>query len=437
MDSLLLYLSLPLDYFVEGQEWLQRLDPDQFVRVFWAVLFIEIPRYLFTNLYVFVLYFRDRLADVPPSELPPDMPLVSVIVPALNEEETIAYTIKSILEQDYANTEVVVVDDASRDKTAAICRELAARIPKLKFYSLQERQGKSAALNFGLKASRGKFVVFMDSDSTLDRDVISRIISYFKDERVGGVSGNLGVRNWHVNVLTRLQAMEYLIGITVGRRFKATADILSIVTGALGAFRRSDLDRVGVLEPGPGNDSDLTIRIRKLNKQIAFGSDATCLTNVPERWGAWFRQRMRWDRNIIRNRVRRHRDVFDVKQANFNLSNFLSFTDTLFFVVILPILWIIYFVDMLLHYPGEYGFVLFTIFAIHLLMNFIRILIALIVAERDFFKMDFLVWTPIYGVYRILLKLVRITAAVQEFLFRTSYRDPFAPEKVRLQMEVY
>lgn len=116
-----------------------------------------------------------------------------------------------------------------------MCRRFA-RYPQVRFFLLAEREGKSAALNYGFQVSRGDFVVNMDSDSTVDRDAIWNLLARFQDPNVGCVSGNLGVRNAHINLLTRFQALEYLLSITVGRWFKASVGILSVVTGAFGAF---------------------------------------------------------------------------------------------------------------------------------------------------------------------------------------------------------
>ncbi len=435
MDALVLYVTTVVDFFLRGFDWITTMPFEQFVRVFWAILFLEVPRYLLTNVYVFLKHFYEERAE-PPLALPDPAPLVSVIVPALNEKDTIVFTVRSLLEQDYPRLEILIVDDGSSDGTEELCTDLARR-GSIRYYRLRQRQGKSAALNLGLAAARGEYAVFMDSDSTLDRDCVSRLVSRFQDPEVGAVSGNLDVRNYDENLLTWMQAMEYLITLSVGRRFKASVGILAIVPGAIGAFRRDLLQRIGLFEPGPGNDSDLTIRTRKLGRQVAFEHDALCRTNVPKRWIGWFRQRMRWDRNIIRNRLRKHRDIFNPYQANFEPTSFISFVDTFFFVAALPLIWLVYIIDMLINFPGDIVFVLFTVFVIHLCLNIIRLSIAIYVTRNEYNPYVLYACLPAFALYRLLLKQVRILAIFQELLFRASYRDPFAPEKVRREMEVY
>lgn len=369
MDNFAALFEIVRYYLVDAWDWLILLSPEQLLRVFWAVIFLELPRYTAANLYIFYLYLNGKLEEKVRPKRVQKAPLVSIIVPAHNEGPIIGATVESLAEQDYPNIEIVIIDDGSTDSTARQLAEIRRR-PRLNVFRLSERQGKSAALNFGLGVSKGEFVVFMDADSTLARDVVSNLIAHFDDPLVGAVSGDLGVRNHHVNLLTRLQAVEYLISLSLGRRFKARMGILSIVPGAIGAFRRKLLTRIGGIEPGPGNDSDVTIRTRKLGMRIAFAGDATCLTTVPVRVSHWYKQRMRWDRNIIRNRARKHSDIFNPKNASFSLGNFISFADTFFFVALLPIMWLVYIIDILISYPHAYGYILIAVLILHLGLNF-------------------------------------------------------------------
>jgi cellulose synthase/poly-beta-1,6-N-acetylglucosamine synthase-like glycosyltransferase len=302
---------------------------------------------------------------------------------------------------------------------------------------LEERGGKSAALNYGVHVSRGEYVVFIDSDSTLDRDAIAHLLEEFRVSGVGAVSGNLGVRNSRVNLLTRLQAIEYLLTIPVGRWFTGSVGILAVIPGAFGAFKRELLERVGVHEPGPGNDSDLTIRILKLGARVVFAPEAICLTTVPVTWGAWVRQRLRWGRNVTRNRIRRHKDVFNITLAHFRVRNFISFVDTIFFGVVMAILWLVYAALILIEYPDRYALIFVAVFCMHLALRFAQFGVGLVVSDRRAELVSLIAYLPLFSVYRMVLKLIRIVATIQELVFRTSYRDEFAPAKVRGQVEVF
>lgn len=410
------------------------LEPLQFLTMFWAFFFLEIPRYVLSDVYVLVRYLARRNGEPLRPQL--FLPSVSVILSVLNEERTIHATVRSLHEQQYPGLDIIVIDDGSDDRTRDICIELA-KAGAIRFFSFETRQGKSAALTYGCRVAHGQIFVFMDADTTLDRGALLRIVQPFRDDRIGAVCGNVGVRNPWTNMLTRMQAMEYLIAITVGRQFRAHMGILGIVSGAFGAFRRELIERIGWHEPGPGNDSDLTIRIRKLGKQIAFAPDATCLTTVPEHLSRWVRQRMRWDRNVIRNRVRKHRDTYNIRHHHFRLVNLLSFLDTVVFSVVLSFTWMGYVVHMITVYPHRYGLILFVNYWLYSVAKLTQFLIALTISERGRELWRLATVLPFFVAYRIGARTVRIVASLQELLFHSSARDPFAPEKVRRQMEPF
>ena len=111
---------------------------------------------------------------------------------------------------------------------------------------LRHRGGKSAAVNLGFAVCTGDIIVIADIDTSFDRDALAVMLGYFAaDSRLGAVSGDLGVRNERASLITRCQAIEYGISISLGRRIADVLGILSIVSGAFGAFRRSAIESVG------------------------------------------------------------------------------------------------------------------------------------------------------------------------------------------------
>lgn len=158
-------------------EFIEQMTWERFFRTFWYYLLLDFPRYVFFDFVVVLLIFKQRLRAAISRrqalfdhELQKRPPLVSVIVPALNEAETISFTIQSLLEQSYKNLEIIVVDDGSDDDTARVVRQYDPE--QVKYYRLTVRSGKAAALNYGLRRSRGEYIVFIDSDSTLERDAV-------------------------------------------------------------------------------------------------------------------------------------------------------------------------------------------------------------------------------------------------------------------------
>ncbi len=426
--------------FSDAIHYILNLSLDAQLRLFWFFVMFDFPRYILTDVYIYLVerlrpFFVSQAREKAfASFLTMNPPLVSVVVPALNEQDSIAWTVMSLKEQTYKNLEIIVVDDGSTDATPQVCRRLS-RLEGVRYFRFEERAGKSAALNYGLKHARGRYVVFVDSDASFDRDAIFELIMAFADPKVGAVSGNLMARNRRTNLLTALQHIEYLFTISVGRRIRAHFGMLPVISGAFGAFIKDvvDIDSLGGHEPGPGNDSDLTIRVRKIGYRIAFAPRAICLTDVPENFPHFIKQRWRWDRNIVKNRLRKHDDVFNPFNANFRLKDALSFYDTLFFHLVLGMITIIYLADMYTNYRG----IFFLIVLLNYLIYFVsECLELLIVAAFSGKASDLLliVYLPLYNPYKIFLKLFRITGYLQELLLYYSYRDRFAPLKVRLRM---
>jgi len=438
MNNFILNLYWFLEFFRDGYHQIFTLPWPHFLAMFWGLIFLELPRYLIADIYSFFDQFTYRWFrneereqdETRRSALRKDPPPVSVIIPALNEEDTIEDTVRSVREQSYNNLEIIVVDDGSTDHTKQVCSRMQQK-QWIHYLRFEERQGKSPALNHGLQHAKHDFIVFMDSDCTLDRNAILNAMVRFQDPSVGAVAGNLAVRNQDQNMLTTLQSLEYLLSITIGRIFRSKIGILPIVSGAFGVFDRTDIERAGGHEPGPGNDSDLAIRIRKLGRQITFAHDSTTLTNVPTNLWSLIKQRMRWNRNIVRNRVRKHSNVFDYQSAGFIFLNFLSFCDTLFYTGILSFAWLVYIIQILIIWPSNFPIIYSIIFMVLFVSRCVQFSIGLYIVDYWYKMLPAASLLILYGPYKVLLRFVRIVAMVQELLYKSSYRDPFAPRKVQ------
>ena len=155
----------------------------------------------------------------------------------------------------------------------------------------------------------------------------------YMDEKIGAVGGNVKVRNADESLCARLQAIEYLKTISVGRIISSQLGIYKIISGAFGAFRADVTDSIKGWDIGPGLDGDITVKIRKSGYKIYFQPEAVCLTNAPSKFKILTKQRLRWDKSIIRFRVRKHKDVYFPHQG-FSWSNFFA----LFFAIFIKIL---------------------------------------------------------------------------------------------------
>jgi peptidoglycan/xylan/chitin deacetylase (PgdA/CDA1 family)/spore germination protein YaaH/GT2 family glycosyltransferase len=221
------------------------------------------------------------------------LPLLTVIIPAFNEERVIETSVRGILGSDYDHLEVIVADDGSKDRTSAIVAEAFGDDPRVRLMTLVNG-GKAKALNRALEQASGDIVVALDADTQFEPQTISRLVRWFANERIGAVAGNAKVGN-RVNLVTRWQAVEYVTAQNIERRALTRFDAIMVVPGAVGAWRRSALEEVGGFpEDTLAEDQDLTIAIQRKGWKIAYDEDAVAWTEAPETLRALGKQRFRW-----------------------------------------------------------------------------------------------------------------------------------------------
>ncbi len=408
----------------------------KFVRFFWFFFLFELPRYVVFDFLVLValgvrnLLQRKRFL-VAKQMLWKEKPKVSVIVPGKDEGKHLLKLVASLKEQTYKNLEIIIVDDGSTDETPVICRRLLKRGEISKYLRNEVRGGKASAANLGFRYATGKFIVHVDADSSFDRDAIEQIIiPFYMDSRIGIVSGNVKVRNYREGLLPALQAIEYLKSISIGRRITSFLGILRVASGALGAFRRDLLQRIGAWDVGPGLDGDVTVKIRKLKYRVYFEPRAICYTSVPSTLRGLTKQRVRWGRSLVRFRIRKHRDIF-FPNENFNLYNFFSSLENIFYSIVLNVNWLVYIFDILINFPHTVKYIIPINYLLYVLSNIFQFAMVLVVSERrrEELKMaPYLLLMPLYmGVY---MRFVRTWAYFTELFFKASYRDPWNPRKV-------
>ncbi|SEL88073.1 Glycosyltransferase, catalytic subunit of cellulose synthase and poly-beta-1,6-N-acetylglucosamine synthase [Sphingomonas palmae] len=244
-------------------------------------------------------------------EPPVFTPSVSVIIPAYNEERVIAASVARVLASDYPALQVIVVDDGSKDRTSAIVAETYPDDPRVTLLTLPNG-GKAAALNRALRDATGEVVIALDADTQFEPQTIRRLARWFADARIGAVAGDARVGN-RVNLVTRWQAVEYITSQNLERRALAGFDAMTVVPGAVGAWRRAALDAVGGYpEDTLAEDQDLTIAIQRAGWRVTFDPGAVAWTEAPESFRALAKQRYRWafgtlqclwkHRGILRNR---------------------------------------------------------------------------------------------------------------------------------------
>jgi cellulose synthase/poly-beta-1,6-N-acetylglucosamine synthase-like glycosyltransferase len=267
--------------------------------------------------------------------LPVPSPRVSCIVAVKDEVEDIRRCVQSMLDSDYPDLEVIVVEDASTDGTAELLAEMA-RVHPFKLLTMETNVGKKRALAFGVEHAIGELLVFTDSDCVLAPDAISRCVApLVTNPDLGAVSGHSRALNANTNLLTRIQDVWYDGQFRIAKAAESTFQSVTCISGPLAAFRREAIfnylpawvEDTFLGQPFRfSTDRQLTGYVlgqqwvgRRLKRQFAdspfvasvnyperrwrveYVRSAKVWTNVPATYRTFLRQQVRWKKSFIRN----------------------------------------------------------------------------------------------------------------------------------------
>jgi peptidoglycan-N-acetylglucosamine deacetylase len=261
-------------------------------------------------------------------------PFVSVIVPAYNEEPVIEGTIRSLLASDYKNYEIIVVDDGSTDRTSEIVREKFGADSRVRLFT-EPNAGKANALNFGLRYASGEIVIALDADTMFASQTIGALAHRFYDPQMGAVAGNAKVGN-RVNIVTRWQALEYITSQNMDRRAFASLNCITVVPGAVGAWRRDLLDQAGGFTSDTlAEDQDLTLRIRRLGYNIGYEENAIAWTEAPASLRTLAKQRFRWAYGTLQCMWKHHDALF---RPRYGALGFVAMPNVWIFQILFPLI---------------------------------------------------------------------------------------------------
>jgi cellulose synthase/poly-beta-1,6-N-acetylglucosamine synthase-like glycosyltransferase/peptidoglycan/xylan/chitin deacetylase (PgdA/CDA1 family)/spore germination protein YaaH len=405
------FLAFGTDMVFNTFQWL-----DLGLRIlFVAGIFLGLSRMLFIGLLAIAQKLR---APAPASSA---MPSVVVLIPAYNEEKVICRTVEKLLESDYGDLSVIVADDGSTDETFARLAGRFATDPRVTLIT-KPNGGKAAALNEALRHTTADIVITLDADTVIAPDAIGALVHRFNDPRVGAVAGNAKVGN-RVNLLTRWQALEYITSQNLDRRAFDVLNCISVVPGAVGAWRR---DALAVSEGFPADtlaeDADLTLAVLKAGYRIEYEERAVAWTEAPQTIRAFLKQRFRWTFGTLQV-IWKHRDI--LFRPRYGAAGFVLIPNVLIFQIFFPLispvmdiipLWVAgtTLLDKIRH-PSTYSVgALYTVIAFYLLFQTAEILsacLAFALERRE--QWTLITWMALQRFfYRQLLYIVAIASGL-------------------------
>jgi peptidoglycan-N-acetylglucosamine deacetylase len=284
-------------------------------------------------------YLQKKKNNLPALDLAANKnwPMVSIIVPAYNEEVNAVNSIHNLLKCNYPLFEIVIVDDGSIDATAEKLMTVFHEHPQVRIFT-KPNGGKASALNFGIAHANANYVICIDADTQLAPDAVSMLMKNFltpvSGKQVGAVAGTVKVGN-EINILTRWQSIEYIVGQNFDRKAFAHVNAITVVPGAIGAFNKQILlDAGGFTTDTLAEDCDLTIRILKEGFIVANEPDAIAYTEAPETVKQFMKQRFRWSFGVMQV-FWKHKDLlFNTKHKALGL---IAMPDILLFKYIIPL----------------------------------------------------------------------------------------------------
>ena len=284
-----------------------------------------------------ILWFRYKPQTIGPEEKV-DWPFVSVIMPALNEEELVGKSIDSIFSCNYPHEklEVICINDGSTDLTYLYMMRAKLKYrDRLKVINFRQNLGKRKALYSGLKKSRGEIIVTVDTDSKIGRSAIRNlVIPLIKDEKTGAVAGRVAVLNEKQNFLTRMLSIRYSISFNFGRAYQSVYGAVFCCPGALTAYRKTILK--GFIQEWVnqkflnipctyGEDRALTTQILKAGYMTRFQSNALVYTKAPSKFVQMNKMYLRWTRSYIRESILFSRFMFSKYRKKHRILPLLDF----------------------------------------------------------------------------------------------------------------
>ncbi len=241
-------------------------------------------------------------------------PFITILIPAHNEQTGIIRCLESVRRNTYRKMQIIVIDDASTDKTSALVTQYICDHPNrsISLLKMPKNAGKAGALNYALKRhANSDLIMTLDADSVLNKWAVSRAVSYFKDEKVVGVAANVRVMD-SLTILGLLQKFEHMIGYR-SKKFYSLTNCEFIIGGVASTYRRSSMEEVSFYDTDTTTeDIGLSLKIAALGNRenrLIYAADVVAMTEGVQTFKSLLRQRYRWKMGMLQNLLK-HKQLF-------------------------------------------------------------------------------------------------------------------------------
>lgn len=405
------------------RSWYLIYNSDFYLLCFSAIVF-DLPRYLMATIAYVILILR------PVRATESYKPKITVVMCLLNGADNFRRNIQALQKQTLKPFEIFVIDDGSTDLTATYARQALKEGLITHFIHHEQRCGKDASMNHGVRFAKGDFILQIDDDTLITPTGIEKLAAAFNDEQVGVASGNLPIRNKDASLWTSLQAIEYMISVEIGRSVQDLFGAVSCCSGAFMMFRKELYVLIGGHNVNSANDLELTLRIRELGYKARFVREAIAYVDAPETFEALVKQRYRWDTDILRIRLYIFNDA-SLYHPHETLADTLTRLDFIIFEFLQTMIFPIYIV-WLFYEIRDYAIpFLMDMYLFTLLIYTVNVALAIITTNQKFNLFDAAI-VLVFPLYQgVIMKIIRFASYSSEILFNATWYDDAIPEKVR------
>ena len=244
--------------------------------------------------------------------------LVSIVIPAFNEEKVIKYTIDSIEANNYPNKEIIVVNDGSNDNTKQVALK-SAKTTSIRVIDTN-RCGRANAVNEGIKAARGELILVTDADTYVAENWVKKMTEPFVDPKIGAVGGPIYSHDPETFMQKWQQAYNLVI-LDFLKRSMDSVNGMMFISGASGCFRKEAIEKIGYFDTRLRTlaTMDLTIRIRKAGYKVKYVTDTSVKTFEPKKAKTFFKRHDRWFGGLSKITKKHTRTIFNPKAGSIGM----------------------------------------------------------------------------------------------------------------------